>query len=181
MTAVPVPDEHKIYRQTEFKPDVCLDEYSEDEKIILRKYGSWLKALMQGKITPTTDEQRYFLQMCFGEVHPNTDIQRTWKKYQLDVMYKVAIGIYADGKCVHATRWDAVSRFRELAKQRHQAALIWLEKERELVDIPETAPLINIARIYPNSFAAYPHSRGGVDLLDSGLVYPGSYGSKTGG
>lgn len=164
-------EEHKTYLHEEFRPEVPIDGYGEDEKVILRKYGSWLKALMLREIEPVTDEQRYFLQMCYGETHPRSAIQRVWKKYQLDVMYKIAYKMateIADNAFSYA---QVVNYFVKLEQQGHHAAIEWLNMEGRVCNVPEDPPLVDIARIYLRR-------PGKLDIFDTGTIVSGSYGSS---
>lgn len=168
-----IPEEHRTYLHLKFSPNVAIrkPKYSSDEKTILKKYGSLLNALMLRKIDPLTDEQHYFLKMCYGEQHPKNDVQRTWKKYQLDIMYKVAKEMEA--KIAHNifTYDQVVSKFVTLAKQGHKASFEGIKKEGiKTIDVPENPPLVDIARIYPR-----PPNK--CDLMNTANMLPGSYGS----
>ena len=58
---------HQAFLETSFKLEGALDDFSEDEKAPLEKYGSWMNALMTGHIQPTTDEHCAFVSMCQGK------------------------------------------------------------------------------------------------------------------
>lgn len=165
-----ISEEHRTLLRQDFNPEVAIDTYSENEIVTLNKYGVWLKALMIRGINPDTDEQRYFVEMCHGEKHPRNDIQRTWKRYQLDVMYKIATEMNL-AIMDNAFTYKRVSRnFWRLSQQGHQGAIDWLVNEGQAINIPESPPLINIAEIYPRR-----PEKG--DLLDSRALVTGSYGS----
>lgn len=164
------PPDHKTYLAQPFVPDVPLDGFSEADTTLLEKYGSWLKALMLRQIEPVTDEQRQFVQMCFGEASPGNELARIWKQYQLNVMYHVALKMEAQiADHDFPYRW-IVERFRTLAEQGHQGARAWLHKEKLSFAPPKMPPLVDIARIYPDR---YPK----LDLMDAVRILPGSFES----
>mgnify|MGYP002078139210 CR=1 FL=1 len=170
MVTKSTPHEHKSYRALAFSPEASLDNLTADEIACLHKYGAWLKALMQEKILPYTDEQRAFVEMCNGKSHPQNELAKTWKKYQLNVMYEIALKMdgslaAADTKFTYA---HVVTRFRKIAAQGHTQAIEWLKKEGITFAPPEDPPLLDIARVYPKRYV-------GGDLMD--MVVSGSFGS----
>jgi len=170
MKSISIPEGHRTYLHLEFIPEIDIEKYQDEEKIALKKYGSWLKALMIGKIEPITDEQTYFLEMCYGKKHPRNRLQHIWKKYQLDVMYEIAKKL-DDGLSLASSIFtydQVVSRFQKLAEQGHIASIKWLERENQKINTCNSYPLIDIARIYPRppKPLSYPIT-----------VLSGSYGS----
>ncbi len=164
------PQSHVQYLRTEFKPAVSLETYTAEEQRILKKYGSWLRALMLGDIEPVTEEETYFVRMCHGEEHPRTEIHAAWKKYQLDLMYDVASHMDEHiGTHDYPYSW-VVTRFTNLAQQGHRRAVEWLEREGQQYKVPDSPPLIDIARIYPKR-------QGFVDIFETGRIVPGSFES----
>jgi hypothetical protein len=127
---------------------------------------------MLRKIIPYTDEQREFVKMCNGEAHPPNEIARTWKKYQINLMYEIAIKMdstlgSADTKYTYS---HVVTSFHNIAAQGHTKAMEWLQMEGIAFTPPNEPPLLNIARIYPKKYT-------GGDMM--GLVISGSFGSGT--
>ncbi len=55
--------------------------FTPDELDLLHKYGTWLNALMIGKIKPTTDEQKRFVKVCQKKHKPVSKFEKVWLKY----------------------------------------------------------------------------------------------------
>jgi uncharacterized protein YifE (UPF0438 family) len=73
--------EHQRYRRMGFEPHVPSELFGEDEIEMLRTYGSWLAALMGGRIEPESPDQEHFVKVCKGEVEPQTQFERVWVRY----------------------------------------------------------------------------------------------------
>ena len=56
--------------------------FSADELQILEEYGDFMLSLECGKRSPTTEAQRRFVQVCAGQVPPQTPYELVWTKYQ---------------------------------------------------------------------------------------------------
>jgi len=167
--------DHKDSRREEFLTDVSIENYSEAEQTILRRYGTWMRALMIGRIQPTTEAQSRFVRMCYGKISPIDDFHRAWKKHQLDVMFGIAMKMdkgLGDGSSPFTYAY-VQRQFYRLGQQRHKGALDWLREDGQPLDPPKEPPLIDIAKIYP------PHRDKGGDLMDTNLIAPGSYGSSS--
>jgi hypothetical protein len=52
-----------------------------EEKNLLRRHGTWLKALAEGHIPPFTPEQIQFVQVSRGELMAVTLHEKLWQKY----------------------------------------------------------------------------------------------------
>ena len=164
--------EHLHLFDAAYECEVSLAGYSNREKEILETNGAWLDALMFGEITPDTKEQEHFVSMCYGEVHPANPIEKAWKKYRLDLMYKVARKMETE---ISQSLFDYATvrdRFAVLVQQRHRGAINWLHNEGIDFEVPDHPSLINIAEIDPDRPAK-------IDILDTGAILDGSYGSST--
>jgi len=76
-----VPDDHIFFRKEKFKISCSTGIFSVDEREFLMNYGSWLKALADGKIQPYTLAQEHFLQVVKGSEEPNTEHEKIWWRY----------------------------------------------------------------------------------------------------
>src|SRR5687768_18534302 len=65
---------------TRTQPAVLL---TDQEHTLLERYGGWLSSLADGSRTPTTDEQRRFVQVAKGDLDPQTPFETAWIKSQL--------------------------------------------------------------------------------------------------
>lgn len=162
-------DEHRQRLSRPFKPEVSLRLYTDHERNLIVRYGSWLKALMLEKIEPFTESQRNFVQMCLGKREPKTELELLWRKYQIDVMYKVACDCeYLIGS--RFTRSEVNRMFRRLALMGHVSAL---ERcEGPLGDAPSEPGLLDIRMIYPTKLTEAG------DVFDRLRRMPGSVGTK---
>jgi uncharacterized protein YifE (UPF0438 family) len=52
-----------------------------EQKLLLRKYGSWLTALMDGNLTPMTTGQKHFVEVCQGNAKPRNEYEVAWVSY----------------------------------------------------------------------------------------------------
>ncbi len=70
--------------------DLQCDEtsFSGEDREKLRKYGSWMHALMQGFIAPTTPAQDAFVECCQGKRVAETEFEVLWKTYRLQVLFE---------------------------------------------------------------------------------------------
>src|SRR5690349_5563297 len=101
----------------------CYDRsiLSEHELVLLSKYGAWLSALSEGRLTPVTDAQRNFVLMCEGQRTPVTEYERLWHKYIAHRIFeRSGVGDYFD-------RAEICGVAAQLGSER---ALAWLEVER---------------------------------------------------
>lgn len=74
-------EEHLKYRKMLFHPNVPEALFTEEEIELLSNYGSWLAALMRGAITPETQAQKQFIEVCKGSKDPSTKFEKIWAKY----------------------------------------------------------------------------------------------------
>lgn len=163
-----VPEDHKRYLSLKFVTEVDLTPYPQADREFLERYGAWLNALMIRKIEPTTSAQHDFLEFCWGRRHPATDAEKLWKRHQLDLMFIIAKECeYHAGS--RFTLIEIERRFEKLAIQGHTEAL--RRKETASIRPVIPPPLINIAEIYPLKLR-------GNDVMTSGLMVSGSYGSR---
>ncbi len=77
----PTPPEHSARLRVPLKTRFQLRDFSEMERSLLRKYGTWLAALAYGEITPVTDAQARFVAASQGSQTPETEFEKVWVKY----------------------------------------------------------------------------------------------------
>jgi uncharacterized protein YifE (UPF0438 family) len=58
-----------------------LNVFSPREIKILKRYGKGFQRLTNGERQPATAAQRRFIQVCRGEVQPETPHEKAWRKY----------------------------------------------------------------------------------------------------
>jgi uncharacterized protein YifE (UPF0438 family) len=85
-----MPEEHHVHLSADFPCDVSISNFSESERRYIDIYGALLQRLMIEEIEPVTKQEIQFVEMCRGNEHPHTELERVWKKYRLEVMYDVA-------------------------------------------------------------------------------------------
>jgi uncharacterized protein YifE (UPF0438 family) len=78
-----IPEKYQRYFK---KPFVikCLkasEVFTQEEIHLLKKYGNWMKALMDGEIVPATQEQERFVRACKEEAEPESQYERLWMRY----------------------------------------------------------------------------------------------------
>lgn len=61
-------------------------EYSISEVQLLEKYGVALSGISNGEITPVTNEEKQFKNVCQGKQEAKTSIEKAWMKYQHKVL-----------------------------------------------------------------------------------------------
>jgi uncharacterized protein YifE (UPF0438 family) len=75
------PAEHLDYLEKQDYPLRCSVEiFESDELNLLSRYGFWIEALVEGIITPTTDEQKRLIDVHAGKVEPINLQERAWRK-----------------------------------------------------------------------------------------------------
>ena len=82
MTSLP-PDENdpKALLQRPFTVSYSIGDLTSEERSLLSRHGTWLNALAQGIISPTTPAQISFVQVARGERSASTPHERMWLKY----------------------------------------------------------------------------------------------------
>ena len=77
-------DDHLQYLNGELGkypiPQNRMHKLRKDEVALLEKYGHWLEALAQGKITPGTEAQERFVAVAKGRCEPKTNFEWAWVK-----------------------------------------------------------------------------------------------------
>ena len=129
-------EKHKEYLRLRFSPEIPLDAFDKEESDIILKYGSWLNALMRGKIIPFTKEQVHFVGMCNGKVSPKTKIEIIWRRYRLEVLFKNTLKMdkaLSNGQGSYAKVRKSMEK---IAKMGCENARKWLRKEGVWVDSP---------------------------------------------
>lgn len=120
---------HQHFRRIPFELGCDVSDFSSEEQEKLRSYGSWLHALMQGQIAPSTPAQEDFVQCCRGKKSAETPFEILWVKYRLQVMFEEAQRMertLADGSREYA---DVRREYARLAQMGHAGARSWMEKE----------------------------------------------------
>lgn len=122
---------HSALVRTRYEPKCDkLDVLSEREIALLRKYGTWLEALAEGRIAPSSQAQRAFVSVCRGEAAPTTEFEKLWHTYQAQRIFE----------CSQLAGWDFRDRAvicRTAACLGNEAALAWFEREKEALKAEE--------------------------------------------
>lgn len=117
MTEIPAPTEpqkHREYLARPFAiPTDAQECFSESELQLLRKYGTWLDALMRKYLAPVTAAQEHFVGMCDGQFEPTTEMEHVWRRYRCEELYKHALTI--------TSTWRYHELYR-LSRMGHEAA-----------------------------------------------------------
>ena len=93
-----IPEKCKRYFEKPLVPLCSADVFAEEEIQLLRKYGNWMKALMDGEIAPGSVEQERFVKVCRSEAEPLSLYERIWTRYlfrlkwEADPSNKLAMG-----------------------------------------------------------------------------------------
>lgn len=75
------PESHKVYLGTKPYSLRCSSSIFTDEEFrALNEFGTWMEALANSAIQPSTDEQRRFLKVCAKEIEPSTLYEKAWIK-----------------------------------------------------------------------------------------------------
>lgn len=131
--------EHKSSLREKFRPLVDIAVLSELDKQLLTKYGAWLEKLMIGYLAPLSDAQRRFLQVCGGELEPQTMHEFAWKRYLNLVPGDYKFGLEARDLIERLPR-DSYKETRQLraylARKGHQQSADWLKAEGPWEDLP---------------------------------------------
>lgn len=119
---------HSDFVRLPFDIQCDVSVFSTEEQEKLRKYGSWLHALMQGHAAPTSQAQKAFVQCCHGKKSAETEFEILWVKYRLQVMFERVQRMektLADGRDYA----DIRKEYARLARMGHAGARAWMEKE----------------------------------------------------
>jgi uncharacterized protein YifE (UPF0438 family) len=57
-------------------------DFSINESKALGQYGCLIAALVDGQLTPETEEDERFLKTAYGQLDPETAAEKAWSKYQ---------------------------------------------------------------------------------------------------
>jgi uncharacterized protein YifE (UPF0438 family) len=129
VSALSVPPDHLHYRRIPFEPKCDLTHLSAEEQEKLRQYGSWLHALMQRVIKPTTPAQEAFVQCCRGNKRAETELEVLWVRFRIQVLFERAQRMeksLTDGGREYA---EIRKEYARLAKMGHPGAQQWMEQE----------------------------------------------------
>jgi uncharacterized protein YifE (UPF0438 family) len=72
---------HRHYLAQPFEPKILLDDFTDEERAILEKYGAWMQAIDSGKLKWETAGQKHLIEVALRFVEPENDLERAWLKY----------------------------------------------------------------------------------------------------
>ncbi|MBB4635534.1 DUF413 domain-containing protein [Longimicrobium terrae] len=82
---------HARYRHQPFNPRVPEIEFPVRDLEVLRRRGSWMRALAEGEIQPLTQKQRSFVDAANGQRPPSTYHEELWTAYTIkEAFFRVA-------------------------------------------------------------------------------------------
>src|SRR5262245_32244935 len=82
-TPMTIPESHKRVLAQKGYPLQCKESvFTEQERVLLDKYGYWLEALASGAIPAYTPAQQRFVQVHNEEVAAVTEYELAWEKLQ---------------------------------------------------------------------------------------------------
>lgn len=150
-------DAHRSYLWADFRLDVSIDHYREEERQLLNRFGALLNWLTNGHESMSKHETR-FVDMCLGKVAPQGPVESVWKKYRLDLMYLIARKMEADSARNGEYVFDEYKpRFIQLAYHGHNESQAWVRKECPKLTDAERIGLdgpINLIDIFPEKKVA---------------------------
>lgn len=110
--------------------DVDLTGFASDELTIIKRYGHWMDALERKTLFPSTEAQRHFLSVCYGQEKPVTEFEVAWRKLK-DAL---AVAAEKSAKCLSIdARGKRAAREKRAARRR-------LEQERNLRNANPQSP-----------------------------------------
>ncbi|WP_165076091.1 MULTISPECIES: DUF413 domain-containing protein [unclassified Desulfovibrio] len=98
---------HRYYLYKEFSIE-CHNIFSEEEEAILVKYGEWMRALVNGDISPITPAQVHFVEVFKKISHRKLNMKKYGKNIMQELRGKVNMGIL---------RIDHLKQFRDIGKE----------------------------------------------------------------
>ena len=75
-------------------------DFSINESKLLQAHGSLFAALVDGKITPSNDEEQVYLESALGHREPATPQEKVWLKYQSRINRPKTASIYGSKRAV---------------------------------------------------------------------------------
>ena len=75
-------------------------DFSINESKLLQAHGSLFAALVDGKITPSSDEEQAYLESALGHREPATPQEKVWLKYQSRINRPKTASIYGSKRVV---------------------------------------------------------------------------------
>ena len=102
MSAKNISDQHRQLLQIPYDLKCSRAPFSDEEALVLEKYGTWLSALANGDIQPESEEQREFIEVaneyrkmefskaidCFQATPPKHSLQHAWIKYLMRLRWE---------------------------------------------------------------------------------------------
>lgn len=123
-----ISEEHRSYLHADFPCEVSIEGYEEFERSLLDRYGALLNVLMMKEVEAVTNQEKAFVEMCSGNCHPKGKVDHVWKKYRLDVLYKIAMAMERKASNNGAFDFDIYrKRVVELATHGHPDAIKWVK------------------------------------------------------
>ncbi|GAC16104.1 DUF413 domain-containing protein [Aliiglaciecola lipolytica] len=83
-------------------------DFSINESKALSQYGALYAALVDGVISPETEDDHHFIDSAFGKVEPETVSERAWLKYQKRIS-RPKLGSFYGNKPSHLNDDDDAS------------------------------------------------------------------------
>lgn len=74
-------DAHRSLLRQPLYVSADLQGMTDDERLLIRRHGTWLSALAHKRINPTTQAQIDFVQVATGARPAATEYERVWLKY----------------------------------------------------------------------------------------------------
>jgi len=95
---------HLDVGKNSFTPEADIEHFHPEERELLFRYGSWMKALVDGSIEPYTAAQEQFIKTAKGLSSPITEFEKVWIKYQRRIKWEEEEGIYFSGAPIRVCR-----------------------------------------------------------------------------
>lgn len=167
------PADHKALLREQYEVRCDIDALAPNEVHLLERYGAWLAALAEGRISPFTEEQKAFLEVVIGNRLAQTKFECLWAKYSAQRIFELAAAVDARLGTSAGFCFQQVVMLHERAAQLgHRESCAWLENEG--ITLPDKSQPASLAlpRIKQTTFDTGIPSRAGWGKL-SGWGYNG--------
>lgn len=101
--SIAIPEDHKFYlNDAQFQDHLDINSLTAAEAQILKRYGYWMTALVECKISPISEAQQRFLSVNEGIQAPVTEFELAWMNYRTacmssEVLYGRALKLQRSG------------------------------------------------------------------------------------
>lgn len=122
---------HKLYLSKPFDFECSIEELDKRGVELIARYGSWLNALAEGSIWPTTVEQEHFLSVHKGAKEPDGEIDQAWFEYRRQCLFEEVARAEARlgaSSCTYTYK-NIFHAYYTLAEMGHPKAERWLRDE----------------------------------------------------